>query len=85
MTIENRHPDYEKTVKRITSNLRKFGYFDLTQEEVLASYDKAMAGEDPVGIIDMMTKGQLEQNNLLPDFPEVDESLVDEPGLRVEE
>ena len=52
-------------VKAIHRNLVEFGYGNLTLAEVQASYDKAIAGEKPKGIIDMMTKSQLEANDLI--------------------
>ena len=61
------HNDREYSiVESIRRNLVEFGYRDLTFDHVKASYDKAMAGEEPVGIIDMMTRTQLEKNGLLP-------------------
>ena len=63
----NRHPNYREIVKAIQANLVEFGYGGLREDTVLASYDKAMAGEKPKGIIDMMTRSQLEQNGLLPE------------------
>ena len=60
-----RHENYQRIVESIRRNLVNFGYAGLTTEEVLASYDKAINGEQPSGIIDLMTKSQLEQNGLL--------------------
>ena len=60
-----RHDNYEIIVSSIHRNLVEFGYADLTKEQVLESYDKAINGESPVGIIDMMTRSQLEENGLL--------------------
>jgi hypothetical protein len=65
MTTEHRHPNYMEIVNAITKNLVDFGYSTLTPDEVLASYDKAMTGEKPKNIIDMMTRSQLEKNGLL--------------------
>ena len=66
MALEHRHPEYIKIVSGITKNLREFGYGSLTEDQVLQSYDKAMTGEKPTNIIDMMTRKQLEQNDMLP-------------------
>lgn len=64
--MAERHKNHEVIVKSIQRNLTEFGYGGLTYEVVLASYDRAISGLEPVGIIDMMTRSQLEQNDLLP-------------------
>ena len=56
---------YEKVIESITKNLVDFGYVGLPESEVLESYDRAINGQDPQGIIDMFVKGQLEENGLL--------------------
>lgn len=50
--------------KRIASNLREFGY-NVDDEFVSKQVDRIIAGEEPSNIIMMMTKSQLEQNNLI--------------------
>jgi hypothetical protein len=62
-----RHNNYQAIVASIHKNLVEFGYTTLTVDTVLESYDKTLAGERPVGIIDMMTRKQLKQNGLLPE------------------
>ena len=58
----------DQIIASITKNLAGFGYRGLRTETVKASYDKAMRGEKPSNIIDMMTTKQLDQNGLLPKF-----------------
>ena len=60
----------EEIVEAIRSNLTEFGYESLTTEYVQASYDKAISGEKPKNVIDMMVHSQLEQNGLLGRGPE---------------
>ena len=60
-----RHENCQEIVASIKRNLVSFGYRELTTETVLASYDKAMAGQRPANIIGMMTREQLKQNGYL--------------------
>ena len=60
----------DQIIESIRKNLVDFGYEGLRTETVKASYDKAMAREKPVNIIDMMTAKQLDQNGLLPTIAE---------------
>ena len=54
--MAERHDNYQAIVASMTRNLVAFGYEGLTEEHVLASYDKAMAGEQPEGIIVMVAQ-----------------------------
>ena len=60
-----RHDNYHAIVAGIHRNLVNFGYTNLQVSEVLASYDKALAGDKAETIIDMMTRSQLEENDLM--------------------
>ena len=74
----------DQIIKSITKNLIEFGYGSLTEDQVRLSYDKAMKGEKPKNIIDMMTAKQLDKNGLLPKFGQeiepgpADRSLVED-------
>lgn len=52
-------------VDRLQKNLIEFGYEGLTRETVAEAVAKLVAGENPVGIIGMMARSQLQQNGLL--------------------
>lgn len=64
--MTEQHEDRDRIVESIRKNLVAFGYSDLTVEHVAAGYDRAMAGERPTNVIEMMVKSQLEENGLLP-------------------
>ena len=63
---EYRHSNYVEIVEAIAQNLREFGYTALSEVYVLTSYYRAMKGDRPVSIIDMMVRDQLRENGLLP-------------------
>lgn len=51
--------------KALHKQLVEFGYPELTLEEIEIAYDKIILGGSPEGIIEMWTKGELENLNLV--------------------